>query len=56
MREAAMTPEVPLVETEAKANHVNMGKNRAQRASNPHAFRNLWLIEAGSDTQGGDRV
>jgi len=56
MRESAMPPEIAVVDAESKPDHVEVGNNRADSTSDPHALWNLRVGETGSDAQGRDRV
>lgn len=50
------SPEVAVVNAEAKADYVDVGQSRAQCSGDPDALRNLRPIETASNAQGGNGV
>jgi hypothetical protein len=51
MREAAVSPKVPVLDSEAKPDHIEVRDDGTDCTDDPNAFRNLRSVEAGSDTE-----
>ena len=56
MREAAMAPEVPVVDAETKADCVQVWNDRTQGTHDPDTLGSLRPVKARSDTECRDRV
>src|ERR1700730_14927230 len=56
MREPAVPPEITIVNSKVKANHVEIGQHRANCARNPDARGNARSIEAGADANCGNSM
>jgi hypothetical protein len=54
--ETAVSPEIRVVNAEAEADHVDVGKYGTRCADDPDAFGDVWVIEARAYPEGGYRV
>ena len=56
MGEAAMTPEVAVMDAQMEADDVEVGDDGADGAGDEDAFGRSWAIESCADAEGGDGV